>query len=151
MKRFFITFLMVGAVLFLSSCENCNHTFSQEFSYDEEKHWHAATCEHQNEAKDIADHTWDEGVLINDATEEAEGVVKYTCDICGYEKIELTEKLAHTHKFASEWSSDAVNHWHKATCEDTEEVNGLAEHMWDEGEVTTPATEEAAGVNDLYM
>ena len=146
MKRFFITFLMVGAVLFLSSCENCNHTFSEEFSYDEEKHWHAATCEHQNEAKDIADHTWDEGVLINDATEEAEGVVKYTCDICGYEKIELTEILAHTHKFASEWSSDAVNHWHKATCEDTEEVNGLAEHMWDEGEVTTPATEEAKGV-----
>ena len=34
----------------------------------------------------------------------------------------------HTHTFASEWSSDAENHWHAANCEHTSEKSDLAAH-----------------------
>lgn len=36
----------------------------------------------------------------------------------------------HTHEFSKEWSSDATNHWHKATCEHTNEVADKAPHDW---------------------
>ena len=43
----------------------------------------------------------------------------------------------HTHEFSEEWSSDATNHWHKATCEHTDEVADLAPHTWgDDGKCT---------------
>lgn len=37
-------------------------------------------------------------------------------------------KDTHTHTFASEWSSDAENHWHAASCEHTSEKSDLAAH-----------------------
>ena len=46
----------------------------------------------------------------------------------------------HTHTFAEEWTSDNTHHWHEATCEHSEERDGYAEHTWNSGEITTPAT-----------
>ena len=34
-----------------------------------------------------------------------------------------TDSDSHEHSFSSDWSSDATNHWHAATCEHTEEVS----------------------------
>jgi len=34
----------------------------------------------------------------------------------------------HEHSFAEEWSSDAENHWHDATCKHEEEKSDLAAH-----------------------
>ena len=51
----------------------------------------------------------------------------------------------HTHTFASEWTSDATNHWHSATCEHTKEVSGKAEHSFGDWTVTKAATEEVEG------
>ena len=53
---------------------------------------------------------------------------------------------AHEHTFSSDWSKDATYHWHAATCEHTDQVSGKAEHTWNSGEVTTPATETTEGV-----
>lgn len=53
---------------------------------------------------------------------------------------------AHTHTFATEWSKDANNHWHAATCEHTDEVSAKGAHAWNAGVVTTPATETTEGV-----
>lgn len=36
----------------------------------------------------------------------------------------------HEHTFASEWKSDATNHWHAATCEHTDETEGKAAHTF---------------------
>lgn len=44
----------------------------------------------------------------------------------------------HTHTYAEDWSSDATSHWHVATCDDTDEVSGLAKHTfgdWAKGDV----------------
>ncbi len=37
----------------------------------------------------------------------------------------------HNHSFATEWSSDADNHWHDATCKHGEEKDGVAAHTYD--------------------
>ncbi len=49
------------------------HTFSDEWTSDENAHWHAATCDHTSETKDTAEHI--------DA--DNDGV----CDVCLYETM----------------------------------------------------------------
>lgn len=49
----------------------------------------------------------------------------------------------HQHSFSKEWSKDATTHWHQSTCGHTTEVSDMVLHTWDEGEVTTEATDEA--------
>ena len=49
----------------------------------------------------------------------------------------------HQHSFSEEWSKDATTHWYQATCGHTTEVSDMVLHIWDEGEVTTEATDEA--------
>lgn len=71
------------------------HTYADEWSFDQDGHWYAATCEHTDEKANAASHT----------DEQNDGV----CDVCGYGSD-------HKHEFAGEWSSDADNHWHAASC-----------------------------------
>ena len=52
----------------------------------------------------------------------------------------------HVHTFSTEWSSDDTSHWHASTCEHTDEKSDVADHEWDDGTETTPATETAKGV-----
>lgn len=55
------------------------HTYSTEWTYDETYHWHAATCEHNNEVSDKAEHIFTDNI----------------CTVCGYEKeIPSSEGLA---------------------------------------------------------
>lgn len=37
----------------------------------------------------------------------------------------------HVHQFSSEWEHDDAYHWHKATCDDTEDVDSKGEHVWE--------------------
>ncbi len=53
---------------------------------------------------------------------------------------------AHECEFSSEWSKDEVSHWHACTDEKCTEVSDKADHTWDEGKITTKATQEADGV-----
>ena len=50
------------------------HTFANLYSKDETYHWYAATCEHENEVKDKAEHNFDEGVITLNPTVEEEGI-----------------------------------------------------------------------------
>ena len=120
------------------------HSFAAEWSKDENHHWHAATCEHADAIEKLV-HVWNEGVVTTPATEEAPGVKTFTCGDCGYTKTEEIAQLAHTHKFAMEWSKDETHHWHASTCGHDDTIEKAA-HSWNEGVVTTPATEEAPGV-----
>ena len=58
---------------------------------------------------------------------------------------EQSSPSVHEHSFAAEWSKDENHHWHAATCEHADAIEKLV-HVWNEGVVTTPATEEAPGV-----
>lgn len=52
---------------------------------------------------------------------------------------------SHSHNYADAWSHDATHHWHASTC-GHDVVSGKAEHTWNGGVVTTPATCGAVGV-----
>ena len=52
----------------------------------------------------------------------------------------------HTHEYAATWSSDETEHWHACTGENCTEVKDKAAHTWNDGEITTPATETADGI-----
>ena len=120
------------------------HEFSKEWSSDENNHFHKATCGH-DVVKDVALHTFDEGVVVKEATETLEGVKKYTCTICNYEKEEVIPVLGHTHKFAEEWSSDENNHFHEATC-GHDVVKDSAPHTFNDGVIVKEATETETGI-----
>lgn len=50
------------------------HTYSDVWTTDCENHWHAATCEHTGEVKDVAEHADDNG--------------DKKCDVCDFEMFE---------------------------------------------------------------
>ena len=92
------------------------HEFSDSWSKDATYHWHAATCEHTTEVSGKAEHTFGNWTTTKEATEEAEGSKERSCSVCGYTATEAIEKLAHTHKFATDWTKDETHHWYAATC-----------------------------------
>lgn len=114
MKRFLkiamILTLAVACMLAFASCAGHEHTFSEDWTSDENNHWHAATCEHTEETSAVGAHTFGEDGK---------------CTVCGYEK-----PAEHTHTFSEEWSSDAAQHWHAANCEHTALVEDLGSHTW---------------------
>ena len=65
------------------------HTYSEEWSSDSFYHWHAATCLHPELKSDQAEHTWDEGVVTKEATHVVNGVMTYTCTVCGRKRTEI--------------------------------------------------------------
>ena len=97
------------------------HTFASEWSHDVTNHWHSATCEHKEFNKDLAEHV--------DANHDNK------CDVCGF-AIPFTP-APHEHTFSNDWSYDVTNHWHAATCEHKEEIQGFAEHTYDLENVCT--------------
>lgn len=52
----------------------------------------------------------------------------------------------HKCEFSSDWSKDESSHWHACTGAECTEIADKAEHTWDEGKITTKATQEADGV-----
>ena len=144
-KKILVAFFAAVLALVLVSCGH-KHSYSTEWSKDATHHWHQATCEHTEEVMDKAEHAWNQGEVTTEATIDAAGVKTYTCTECGQTKTEEIAKLPHDHTYASEWSKDETHHWHQATCTHTNEIKDKAEHVWDEGVVTTEPTEEAEGV-----
>ena len=60
--------------------------------------------------------------------------------------VVLTSCVMHKCEFSADWSKDDTAHWHACTKKNCEEVADKAEHTWDEGKITTAATQEADGV-----
>ena len=51
----------------------------------------------------------------------------------------------HEHSFSKDWTSNATDHWHAATCEHAEEVSGKTAHTFGEWKITVEATEKTEG------
>ena len=52
----------------------------------------------------------------------------------------------HKCEFSTEWTWDETSHWHACIGEDCPEIADKADHTWDEGKITTAATQDADGV-----
>ena len=53
---------------------------------------------------------------------------------------------AHKHSFSEEWEKDATHHWHVCSDDKCDETDDKAEHVWDNGKITTEPTKEKDGV-----
>ena len=113
--------ILLCAVMILSLLAGCNndgteptettkhkHTYSSEWSHDENNHWYQATCEHSTLQANLGEHV----------DENLDGV----CDICAYE----SQTCEHT--FSEAWTSDATSHWHAATCNHIGATADKADH-----------------------
>ncbi|MCI5608122.1 MAG: formylglycine-generating enzyme family protein [Spirochaetia bacterium] len=142
--RWLSAFVSVALAFAVAGCQidsdRHEHSFSKDWTSNATDHWHAATCEHTKEVSGKAKHTFGDWTVTKEATEEAEGSRERSCTVCGYTATEAIEKLAHTHTFAEEWSSDKTNHWHAATCGHTTEVSDKTEHTFSDWNVTKEAS-----------
>ncbi len=112
------------------------HSFSSYWSYNSASHWRSCSC---GEKSSVSTHTWNSGTVTAPATETTEGVMTYTCTVCNATKTENIPITAHTHTPAADWTSDETGHWH--ICSGCDEKLDFSAHIWDNGTVTTPATE----------
>lgn len=88
------------------------HTFSSEWSSDDNQHWHAATCEHSNEKGSVSNHTFIADTSKTDvpATETSTGTHYVICSVCGKEKEETVPVLPKpevTEELAVTWNRDS--------------------------------------------
>ena len=139
-----IVSLIFGMVACKQSIEPHRHVFAKEWTKDANYHWHGATCRHTSEVSDKAAHTFGEWTVTKEATEESEGSREKSCTVCGYTVPEVIEKLAHTHKFATDWTSDSSGHWHASTC-GHDVIEGKEEHSFGDWIITKEATKEVEG------
>ena len=90
-KIFGLLFILVLALV-LIGCDK-EHQPVEEWSKDDTYHWHACSEDDCDEVFDKAEHTFGEGVQVKAPTLDSEGEMKYTCTVCGKEKIEAIAKL----------------------------------------------------------
>lgn len=137
-----LALIVAGAAFLLP--DSHQHEVSSEWESDANGHWQVCLDESCAEKLNQSSHNFDDGKETTPATEEAEGVLTYTCKTCGYEKTEAIEKLEHKHTYDNKWSSDENYHWHASTCghEDGEKIS----HIFDDGWVEKPATDTEEGI-----
>ncbi len=148
-KLFFIPALLA---LFITSCDfnsggggsadpKHEHTFSEEWSSDDEYHWHDSTCGH-DVISGKEQHSY---VKIGETQPsfESEGFITYECSVCKHQKNEKNaDKLEHN--FSEEWEHDGTHHWHKCLDEGYPDVKGSYEEHDYKVEVIQP-TYDAKG------
>ena len=117
------------------------HKFSDKWTSNETEHWHIAICGH-TEVSDKDTHKWDEEI-IKDAKCTEVGEKKLVCSVCDRTKTEVIPATGHS--FSEEWTSNGTNHWHIATCGDTEEISDESVHSFGDWRVIKIATENENG------
>ena len=88
-----------------------------------------------------ATHSWNEGVVTTQPTEEEEGVKTYTCTDCGHTKTEPVDKLEHVHSWSDWGQNDENTHIRSCRCNETQ----TASHNFDDGVVINWPTHLAPG------
>ena len=144
--KWLVAFLIVANLLLgVIGCKDPEvehqHQFTKKWEIDEYYHWKKCNC---GEIDFESEHSFGDWQVIKAATEEAEGKQERKCTVCPYTATEVIEKLAHTHKFAEEWTKDETNHWHASTC-GHEVTEGKAAHSFGDWTITKEPTEEAEG------
>lgn len=99
------------------------------------------------------EHTWDNGTVTTEPTENKPGVRTFTCAVCGATKTApIPATGAHDYQFtrtvAPTCTADGYDLYTCSGCGATEKRNSKPAlgHKWDSGKVTTEPTETAPGV-----
>ena len=126
------------------------HSFSSDWTSDDEFHWHAcAGCPMVN-AK--AAHDWEENGTWVDPADEVSVYRIERCSVCGAEKKTfLYEKpLEHTCTPSEAWDSDETSHWHSCTDPDCSILSGKADHTFVPDRILVEPTKDHTG-SQLYI
>ena len=116
------------------------HSYSEEWSSDENNHWHACEC---GAKADTAAHTYGEWSVTKEATETETGSRERDCTVCEYVQVEIIPEIGHEHGIHDEtWKYDKTQHWQECSC--GEKLN-VANHTYGDWKVTKEATETEAG------
>lgn len=101
------------------------------------------------------DHTWDSGKVTQNATCTTKGIKTFTCTVCKSTRIEEIPATGHVNKitkFVKAASCKSEGYTGDVYCQDCgtliEEgkVIPKADHVWNKGEITTPATCTTKGI-----
>ena len=119
------------------------HNAKGDYVTDNSNHWKECDC---GEKVDIASHISDNGVVTLQPTETSEGIMTYSCSICGY--ILRTETIpantpVHTHNYGTAWYYDSTCHWHECSCGDR---SNIGQHISNGGIVTVQPTATSTGL-----
>ena len=128
-KKVLLTALLVVAMIFaLISCDNHEHDFSNDWSYDEDMHWHECESDGCSQTKDKADHEFEE----NDDGE-------MVCKVCGA-AAEKSTAPDHEHIFSESYSHNENSHWYACTVEGCTAKDERHDHAYSNPEVFYAST-----------
>ena len=88
-------FVKVTGTAMNAAVASAGHSYSGEWSSDENNHWHDCTVEGHTDKKDLAAHNWNDGVVTTKPTCTTAGVKTYTCSDCGATKTAKIEPTGH--------------------------------------------------------
>lgn len=139
---------------------------------DEVSETHTRRCDCG--ASETQPHNWDEGTEVKAPTCTEAGEIRYSCPDCGAEKVSNTELLEHNWTSWSDDGTGSPADTHSRSCQygcgtteqevhswgswtslgETEHQKVCAVcsgtrsdiHLWDDGVITTPPTEDAEGI-----
>ena len=140
---------MIMALAFMScqtDSDSHEHSFSEEWKYDETYHWHEATCEHKTAVGSKEEHTFGEWTVTVVATEANKGSKERVCSVCLYKQVKAIPRLDHEHDCSEEWKTDAVYHWH--VCSICNELVEKEEHAFGVWKIITKPTETYPGLKE---
>lgn len=148
----FLTAILFAVSTLIVSCtpESHTHTFSEEWSYDETNHWHAATCEHNEEKSELAEHRFGDWIERVVPTEYTDGWQERFCIECGYREVNDVPRLEHVHRFSEEWTYDEYGHWHVAICDCEFVYVEKIDHNFGDWSVTVFPTETTEGLQERF-
>lgn len=91
------------------------HTYEDKWSFDENAHWIAATC-----------NCGTDGRVAYGLHDLSDG----KCSVCGFDPDDKDE---HKHTYSDKWSFDETIHWHDPTCGHTGIAADKGEHDYKDG------------------
>ena len=121
------------------------HHYSDEWSYNEQSHFHKCTDEgYESFIKDSATHDFEISTVEPTFTEK--GYTIKTCKVCGYFE-KYMEKDPKKHKYSSSWAYDENKHWHACIDEGYEDTF-IDDDSHDFEEYVKEATYDEAGYTE---
>ena len=136
-----VAFVILAICLSLSSCgHECEYKI--EWSKDATHHWHDCADKECELVSDIAEHTWNNGIITVLPTETTEGTKILTCTVCGEMKHETIAKCV----YSSDLSKNDTHHWYACTIHaDCGSKGDYVKHSWNSGTLTVSPTEATEG------
>ncbi|MCQ2584450.1 MAG: BspA family leucine-rich repeat surface protein [Treponema sp.] len=98
------------------------HTYSDEWSRNDDFHWHAATCEHTDQINGFGIHFYTFNKVLKPAECLVSGLEEYVC-VCGETEKRTIPPTGHS--YSDEWSYDENQHWHGTVCGHSEKKDLL--------------------------